>query len=127
MEFKIGNKNEISNVHICETMKDFRMIDTGWGHFGIEIENKNRREIEIMYMGTESKARKRFQKNNSFRRQPFVRPRSGSRDSHFGNSQRYSRFDGKRSGDDDRNRDRSCTPARSSQTQNFPRCIRCQC
>ena len=28
-------------------------------------------EMEIMYMGTESEARKRFQRNGSYRRQPF--------------------------------------------------------
>ena len=36
------------------------------------------KEIETINIGTESKARKRFQKQNSFRRQSFVRPRTGS-------------------------------------------------
>ena len=60
-------------------------------------------EIEKMFMGMESEARKRFQKQNSFRRWPFMKPISRSQNSRLGNSLRYPRFDGRRSGDDDRN------------------------
>ena len=60
-------------------------------------------EIEAMYMGTESEARKRFQRNNSFnrRRQSFDgRQQSLSRSSQCGSS-RYttrSKYDGFKSG-----------------------------
>ena len=63
------------------------------------------KELETMYIGTESEACKRFQRNNSYRRQPFERPRSSSRDLIYNSLCRPSRFDGSRAGDgkDDRN------------------------
>ena len=81
----------------------------------------------MMYMGTESKARKRYQRQGPPRRQSFSRQRSGSRDSRFNPSRRFSRFDGQRSGDDDRNCDRSRTPTRSSQIQSCLGCNGCRC
>ena len=65
------------------------------------------KELEIMYMGTESEARIRFQRNDSYRRQPFGRPRSSSRDSRYNGFRRPSQFEGSRAGDskDDRNHD----------------------
>ena len=39
------------------------------------------KENETMYMGTESEARKRYQRQGPSRRQSFVRQRSGSQDS----------------------------------------------
>ena len=67
------------------------------------------KELEMMYIGTGSEACKRFQRNGSYRRQPFGRPRSSSRDSRYNDFCRLSPFDGSRSGDgkDDKNRDRS--------------------
>ena len=87
------------------------------------------KEMEMMYTGTESEARKRLQRNSSYRRQPFGRQRSNSRDSRYNSFHKQSRFDESRTGDskDDRNCDLLCTLARSSQPQNFPRCIECWC
>ena len=59
-------------------------------------------EIEAMYMGKDSEARKRLQRNNSFsrRRQSFDgRQRSLSRGSRYGSSR--SRYEGFKSGDRD--------------------------
>ena len=50
------------------------------------------REIETMYMGTESEARKRFQRSGPYRRQSSARQRSESRDSCYGGFQRQSIF-----------------------------------
>ena len=52
-------------------------VDLPEDHY-IESEMK---EIETMYMGTESEARKRFQRNDPYRRQSFQKQRSSSRDS----------------------------------------------
>ena len=48
------------------------------------------KELETMYMGTESEAHKRFQRNGSYRRQLFGRPRSSSRDSRYNGFRRPS-------------------------------------
>ena len=58
-------------------------------------------EIEAMYMGKDSEARKRLQRNNSFnrRRQSFDgRQRSYSRGSQYGSSRSRSRYDKFKSG-----------------------------
>ena len=76
-------------------------------------------ELETLYMGTPSEARKRFQRSRLFqRRQPFNQRRSFSPDSNF--LPRRSRFDGRE------RRDRSQTPVLLS-PQDFPRCIACKC
>ena len=90
-------------------------------------------EIEAIYMGTESEARKRFQRNNSFNRrgQSFDgRQWSLSWGSQSGSS-RYtprSRYDGfkSRGKEASSQRDYLQTPAKN--TPDFPRCIgyRCQ-
>ena len=56
-------------------------------------------ELEALYMGTQSEARKQFQRNGSYqRRQSFDRQqRMSSRDSRFGG--RQSRFDNYKPGD----------------------------
>ena len=48
------------------------------------------KEMEMMYMGTESEARKRYQRNGLYRRQSFQRQRSSSRDSCFNNIRKQS-------------------------------------
>lgn len=84
-----------------------------------------------MYMGTESEAQKRYQRQgSSFRRQSFDRrQRLNSRDSRYGGFQRQLRYDGPRSRDrrEDRNHDRLQTPAKSMTSDNFLRCIGCRC
>ena len=46
------------------------------------------KEMETMYMGTESEARNRFERNGPCRRQSFQRQRSNSRDSRYGGFQK---------------------------------------
>ena len=87
-------------------------------------------EIEAMYMGKDSEARKRLQRNNSFnrRRQSFDgRQRSLSRGSHYGSSR--SIYDKFRSGgrDSSTRRDRSLTQEKNPLDYDFPRCIACIC
>ena len=72
-------------------------------------------EIDTMFMGTESEARKRYQRNGSYRRQSFGRQKSNSRDSRYGNFRRQSRFDGPRSGDGKNTMNRDTN-------QDFPSC-----
>ena len=57
------------------------------------------KEIETMYIGTESMVHKRFQRSGPYGRQFFARLRSRSRDLRYGGFPRQSRFDGPRSGD----------------------------
>ena len=66
------------------------------------------KEMDTMFMGTESEARKRFQRNGPYRPRSFSRPRSLSQDSRYDRSRRQSQYNGPtRDGKDDRNRDRS--------------------
>ena len=48
------------------------------------------KELEMMYMGAESEACKMSQRNSSYRRQPFGRPRSNSRGSRYNGFRRPS-------------------------------------
>ena len=54
------------------------------------------KDIDTMYMGTKSEARKRFQRNGQYRRQSFQRLRSSSRDSCYSGPQRQSCLEGPR-------------------------------
>ena len=86
-------------------------------------------ELEAMYMGTESEARKMFQRNNSFsqrRQSSDGRQRSFSRDSQYGRYTPRSRYDIYKSPGE--RGDLACHDW--SQTPNFPRlpnCIGCRC
>ena len=83
-----------------------------------------------MYMGKDSEARKRLQRNNSFnrRRQSFDgRQRSYSRGSQYGSSRsRYDKFKS-RGRDSFTRRDRSLTQENNPLDYNFPQCIACRC
>ena len=57
------------------------------------------KELEIMYMGLENKARKSFQRSGPYRRQSFGRPRSSFRDLIYNGFRRPSQFDRSRVGD----------------------------
>ena len=57
-------------------------------------EHFREKELETMYMGTESEARRRFQRTGPYRRQSFGRPRSSFRDSRYNGFCRPSRFGG---------------------------------
>ena len=85
-------------------------------------------EIEAMYVGKDSEARKILQRNNSFkrRRQSFDgQQRSLSQGSQYGSSR--SIYEGFRSGG--RDSSAKCDPSRTQErdSSDFPRCIRCRC
>ena len=69
-----------------------------------EEERDTEKELEIMYMGTKSEARRRFQRAGSYRRQSFGRPRYSFRYYRYNGFHRLSRFGGSRTRDD-RDRD----------------------
>ena len=51
------------------------------------------KEMETLYLGTESKARKRFQRNGPYRQSSFSRPRSLSQDSRYDRSRSPLEYD----------------------------------
>ena len=75
---------------------------------------------ETMFMGTESKARRRFPGNSPYR------PKRSSQDSRYDRSRRQSQYTGSR-------RDENCDWLQSNLStttqppQIFPQCIKCQC
>ena len=50
------------------------------------------KEMETIYMGTESEAPKTFQRNDPYHRHSFQRQRLSSRDSRFNNFQKQPQF-----------------------------------
>ena len=92
-----GKRVKSSSIHYTEVAPDSSSI-----HYTEvapeDLSKYTREELETLYMGTSSEARRRFQRNGSFqRRQSFDRRRSSSRDTRF--PPRQSRFDGYKSGD----------------------------
>ena len=88
------------------------------------------KEMEVIFMRTESEAQKSFQRNSPYRRQSLQRQRSSSRDSRFNNFQKQSqsRYDRHRLMRDDRGHDQSRSQDnRERPLQTFSRCIGCHC
>ena len=64
------------------------------------------KDMETMFMGTESEARKRFKRNGPYRPRSFSRQRSLSRDLRYDRSRRQPQYGrSRRDGKDNRNRD----------------------
>ena len=95
-----GHRKSVPSVMYTEDVHD-KLPETYFTKSELE-------EIKIMYIGTESEAWKRYQRQGPFRRRSLdKRQRLNPRDSHNSDLQRQSRYDGVRSGDgrEDKNRD----------------------